>query len=313
MVAKQDFSAPATASTPRAASDVVSASTSMGEKTIWVIVKGRLFRDGILSVLSAPDRNVVGNFESLTEASTALPAPDLIVVGAGGDGDADAIFSEIRRLHEGLPTSKWLLLNRRTDPEFIQKACESGVDWLLPEDSPAEVLQLLTRLILVGHFSAPTQLVRVVINEPDVHEQKPPPENSLSLHDQPKAEGPAPTAPAALVHRVAHEQPVLFGRAVPRTGTDIMENRNTAEGAGLTRRQIELSDRENEILGCLVSGLSNKNIARKLNIAEATVKVHVKGLLRKMQVSNRTQAAVLALNTLGDRSEHPQHTDGDVS
>jgi DNA-binding NarL/FixJ family response regulator len=309
MVAKQDFSAPATASTPRAASDVVSASTSMGEKTIWVIVKGRLFRDGILSVLSAPDRNVVGNFESLTEASTALPAPDLIVVGAGGDGDADAIFPEIRRLHEGLPTSKWLLLNRRTDPEFIQKACESGVDWLLPEDSPAEVLQLLTRLILVGHFSVPTQLVRVVINEPHVQEQKPPPEKSPSLHDQPKAEGPAPAAP---VHRVPPERPVVFGRAVPRAGTDVAENRNTSEGAGLTRRQIELSDRENEILGCLVSGLSNKNIARKLNIAEATVKVHVKGLLRKMQVSNRTQAAVLALSTLGDRSEHPQRTDGDV-
>jgi two-component system nitrate/nitrite response regulator NarL len=64
------------------------------------------------------------------------------------------------------------------------------------------------------------------------------------------------------------------------------------------RRQIELSDRENEILGCLVSGLSNKVIARQLNIAEATVKVHVKGLLRKMQVSNRTQAAILALDLL---------------
>ena len=37
-------------------------------------------------------------------------------------------------------------------------------------------------------------------------------------------------------------------------------------------------------------------IARELQIAEATVKVHVKGLLRKMQVSNRTQAAICALN-----------------
>jgi two-component system nitrate/nitrite response regulator NarL len=66
-------------------------------------------------------------------------------------------------------------------------------------------------------------------------------------------------------------------------------------GDGDGRRQTELSDRENEILGCLVSGHSNKTIARKLDIAEATVKVHVKGLLRKMQVSNRTQAAVRAL------------------
>jgi two-component system nitrate/nitrite response regulator NarL len=45
-----------------------------------------------------------------------------------------------------------------------------------------------------------------------------------------------------------------------------------------------------------VNGLSNKTIARELDIAEATVKVHVKGLLRKTQMANRTQAAVWGLN-----------------
>ena len=58
------------------------------------------------------------------------------------------------------------------------------------------------------------------------------------------------------------------------------------------------SEREHQILQCLVNGLSNKAIARKHHIAEATVKVHVKGLLRKVQVSNRTQAAIWALNRI---------------
>jgi two-component system nitrate/nitrite response regulator NarL len=57
-----------------------------------------------------------------------------------------------------------------------------------------------------------------------------------------------------------------------------------------------LSPREDQILRFLVSGASNKLIARELNISEATVKVHLKGLLRKVQASNRTQAAVWALN-----------------
>jgi DNA-binding NarL/FixJ family response regulator len=54
----------------------------------------------------------------------------------------------------------------------------------------------------------------------------------------------------------------------------------------------QLSPREKSILRCLVEGDSNKSIARKIDIAEATVKVHVKAILRKIRVQNRTQAAI---------------------
>src|SRR4029077_4066036 len=57
-----------------------------------------------------------------------------------------------------------------------------------------------------------------------------------------------------------------------------------------------LSTREKSILGCLISGDSNKCIARKMDIAEATVKVHVKAILRKIRVQNRTQAAIWGAN-----------------
>jgi len=56
-----------------------------------------------------------------------------------------------------------------------------------------------------------------------------------------------------------------------------------------------LSDREVEILHCLTLGLANKVVSRRLSISEATVKVHVKAILRKLRVANRTQAAIWAI------------------
>jgi len=58
-----------------------------------------------------------------------------------------------------------------------------------------------------------------------------------------------------------------------------------------------LSEREIQILNFLVNGLSNKSIANRLDVTEGTVKVHLKSLLRKLNVINRTQAAIWALNS----------------
>jgi two-component system nitrate/nitrite response regulator NarL len=56
----------------------------------------------------------------------------------------------------------------------------------------------------------------------------------------------------------------------------------------------KLSEREAQILSHLTQGASNKHIARDLGVAEATVKVHLKSILRKVKVANRTQAALWA-------------------
>jgi two-component system nitrate/nitrite response regulator NarL len=57
-----------------------------------------------------------------------------------------------------------------------------------------------------------------------------------------------------------------------------------------------LSPREQSIMEGLVEGHSNKAIARLMGITDATVKVHVKSILRKIGASNRTQAAIWATN-----------------
>jgi two-component system nitrate/nitrite response regulator NarL len=58
----------------------------------------------------------------------------------------------------------------------------------------------------------------------------------------------------------------------------------------------QLSSREIAILERIVRGDSNKHVARFFNIAEPTVKAHVKAILRKIGASNRTQAAIWAVN-----------------
>ena len=67
-----------------------------------------------------------------------------------------------------------------------------------------------------------------------------------------------------------------------------------ASEAEYQRTPRKFSNREAEILDCLTRGEANKLIARKFDITEATVKVHIKAILRKIQVKNRTQAAIWA-------------------
>ncbi|MDX8346899.1 response regulator transcription factor [Cognatiyoonia sp. IB215446] len=54
-----------------------------------------------------------------------------------------------------------------------------------------------------------------------------------------------------------------------------------------------LSERERQVLGGLCRGLSNKELARELDLQEVTIKLHVKTLCRKLEAKNRTHAAMI--------------------
>jgi two-component system nitrate/nitrite response regulator NarL len=90
----------------------------------------------------------------------------------------------------------------------------------------------------------------------------------------------------------------IFRTKGEATASQSQSEDQEAIGALSTREQMwsegKLSNRENTILMQLMQGSSNKLIARELAIAEATVKVHVKSVLRKIRVKNRTQAAMWA-------------------
>ena len=71
------------------------------------------------------------------------------------------------------------------------------------------------------------------------------------------------------------------------------------ESAASQRDNATLTRREQEILDGLARGLSNKLIARSLDITDATVKVHVKNLLKKLGFRSRLEAAVWAVSQSG--------------
>jgi two-component system nitrate/nitrite response regulator NarL len=115
-------------------------------------------------------------------------------------------------------------------------------------------------------------------------------------------------APEALARSF---QLIMLGQQIFPTRLMMSMMRDGAEadaGQPALRATSGLSPRELQILRLLVNGESNKAIARELAITEATVKVHLKALLRKVRVNNRTQAAVWAINQGLDRgaaSEQP--------
>jgi len=78
-------------------------------------------------------------------------------------------------------------------------------------------------------------------------------------------------------------------------GVPALERSLSGQGLTVKSKTPALSEREVQILDGLVKGHANKVIARRCGITEATVKVHMKSILRKIRACNRTQAAIWAL------------------
>ena len=260
-----------------------------GPKKVMIIVAGRLFRDCIQRVVEGPDRTVIGRWELLDQVGRdTLPIPDLVIVGIGLDvGGADRSadeFCKIRKLRERMPSARWIVLSQRRDPGFLRDALETGVHGLLRADSSGDVLQRLVELVRLGYSFVPAEFGTL-----------------LGGDYQPSGNGAA--APNGAVE-AAPSRTEALALSEPPLGPILSVQSSPVEPAPRAdqskRRPVSFSGRENEILRCLIAGASNKLIARELRIAEATVKVHVKALLRKMQVANRTQAAISALRLIGD-------------
>lgn len=69
-----------------------------------------------------------------------------------------------------------------------------------------------------------------------------------------------------------------------------------------TSQLSSLTNREHEILSLIAKGMSNKVIARELDISDGTVKVHVKHLLKKLGLRSRVEAAVWMVNLQGNKA-----------
>jgi two-component system nitrate/nitrite response regulator NarL len=104
--------------------------------------------------------------------------------------------------------------------------------------------------------------------------------------------------------RRAHAGEIVVAEAL--TGKLVAQMQMTSYERPLSEID-KLTPRERDILACLALGESNKFIARKLDLADSTVKIHVQNVLKKLKLTSRVQAAVFAvehrmLGAAGERS-----------
>jgi two-component system, NarL family, nitrate/nitrite response regulator NarL len=169
-------------------------------------------------------------------------------------------------------------------------------------DQTAECIRLLRSLIpdgkvvLVAEGSAPAELQDVLALSPDACLF------NLSSRD---------VLISVLELTLLDQQVLVAGKSVATAACDSTSLIGSEKGNGVTTTSsptvsyrrgtyggAELSPRECDVLSCLAQGKSNKAIARVYNLSEATVKVHLKAILRKTKVHNRTQAAIWAITHL---------------
>jgi len=99
---------------------------------------------------------------------------------------------------------------------------------------------------------------------------------------------------AAAVRAVADGTATLSPKVTATLIESYVDRRAAPRRAEALQRVAALSDREREVLQLLGSGESNAELARRLFVSEATVKTYVSRLLTKLDLANRTQAAILA-------------------
>jgi DNA-binding NarL/FixJ family response regulator len=99
---------------------------------------------------------------------------------------------------------------------------------------------------------------------------------------------------AAAVRAVADGTATLSPAVTTTLIESYVDRRAAPRRAKALRRVADLSDREREVLRLLGTGNSNAELARSLYLSEATIKTHVSRLLTKLNLDNRTQAAILA-------------------
>lgn len=87
----------------------------------------------------------------------------------------------------------------------------------------------------------------------------------------------------------------ILNQLLTKPSKSIEEGESLKDPDGNQAKIDDLTSREREILAYIAAGESNKQIARRLDVAENTVKVHVQNILKKLGVNSRVQAAVIAV------------------
>lgn len=212
------------------------------------------------------DMKVVGEASNGEEALAQVEAlkPDVVLMDLHMpvmDGIETA-----RRLRTLMPATRIIVLTSFSDQDHVVPAVRAGVKGYLLKDIEPEDLAVAIRNVHAGqvelHPAAAGQLMHVMASSDwSINEQQP--------------------------------QYIPTDRSADSQFQELKQTKKSTEASlgGLDM----LTRREQEVLGLIAQGLSNKEIAVQLVITEKTVKTHVSHLLDKLGLADRTQAALHAV------------------
>jgi two-component system nitrate/nitrite response regulator NarL len=231
---------------------------------LLVVDDHTLFRRGLKALLSQderfdPAREAADVGEALREV--ALHRPDVILLDNHLPGVRG--IEGIPALKDAAPGSRILMLTVSENEEDLAAALQAGADGYLLKTVESDQLCDAILKVLDGESVVSPEMMTKLFK---------------AFRSQGTA-APATTAPAASANAT-----------VAKPATADSASVQGREGIAL------LSTRERQILALIARGDSNKLIARELDIAETTVKIHVQHILRKLDLTSRVQAAVFAVH-----------------
>jgi len=223
-----------------------------------VIEPDTLLRESLVHLLVShlPDVRI----DSAPSAAMVKAGPaTLVLFGADPhrDSDLSALTATVwaaREMCEGAPIGAYLLGN---NPKLLRTLAALGVVGVVPAEAGAAVAIASVHLMMVGGYCMP-------------------PEDCV-------------TREAATVAREAAM--VATSKPVEALDNESHESESLAPSRGV-QCELNLTSRECDVLRILREGRQNKLIAFQLGISESTVKVHLRNIMKKLNVSNRTQVVL---------------------
>jgi two-component system nitrate/nitrite response regulator NarL len=224
---------------------------------VVVVEDNLLLREGLIRIISEGKVRIeaaLSSVEELAESSLPRDHPLLLVLGSRDEPANTA--KQIRAFKQYYPDARVAVVANSHNTDDIVMAFCSGADGYLAK--PISYDNIIKALGLI--MSGETLLTSAMLSRlPDWRQERAAADDDLARW--PAAHGGVEAPPFSGSNE--HDMPPL-------------------------------SARERFILGRILDGNSNKAIARKIGVSESTVKVHVRSIMRKIRVVNRTQAAIWA-------------------
>jgi two-component system nitrate/nitrite response regulator NarL len=220
--------------------------------SVVLVHPSRLFAEGLASLLKDTHYNIIHQLAGFESACFPEDTLEGKVVFVVGGRTPSEIVEIVKSIRRHMRSAYILVINASTGPSDVMVALEAGADGYLRDAISSQTLVRVIELIVEDESILPPEFVKSLRESRDAL----PEAISNGDHDT----------------------------------DDTSES--TAARNGENPAKAKLSAREGSILRGLIDGAPNKVIAQRLHITEATVKVHVKAILRKIRVKNRTQAAI---------------------